>query len=124
MNDTTKMLRQVHPNFLQNGRVSSQAFRPTHKDENLLSVYNGDDINPENAFIHYTEVIGKSSCGVLAVTCGECNSCCLPVKRDPTPFKAHCIIDFTGKTTAQRRKLSGVLRDFSIKRGWLYRMTP
>ena len=39
----TLFLRQIHPTFVQNGRPTSQAFRPTPKDENQLSVYNGEN---------------------------------------------------------------------------------
>ncbi|OQC41352.1 MAG: hypothetical protein BWX66_00754 [Deltaproteobacteria bacterium ADurb.Bin058] len=46
MNVHTLLLRQIHPDFIQNQRVSSQAFRPTPKDERKLSVYDGDLITP------------------------------------------------------------------------------
>ena len=39
MNPTTRRLRQIPPAFVQNGRVSSAAFRPTPKDVRRLSVY-------------------------------------------------------------------------------------
>ena len=42
MTPDTLLLRQIHPGFIQGGRVTSQAFRPTPKDEFLLSVDNGD----------------------------------------------------------------------------------
>jgi hypothetical protein len=45
VNDSTLLLRQIHPGFFQYGRPSSQAFRPTPKDEKMLSVYDGDMIS-------------------------------------------------------------------------------
>ena len=39
MNSKTILLRQIHPIWIQQGRVTSQAFRPTPKDENKLSVF-------------------------------------------------------------------------------------
>jgi hypothetical protein len=42
MTEATLLLRQVHPSFIQHGRVTSQVFRPTLKDKRLLSVYDGD----------------------------------------------------------------------------------
>ena len=39
MNDDTLLYRQVHPNWTVDGGISWQAFRPTPKDEGLLSVY-------------------------------------------------------------------------------------
>jgi hypothetical protein len=55
MQSDTLLLRQIHPGFIQNGRVTSQAFRPTPKDKKKLSVYDGDKIDPEAAYRHYTE---------------------------------------------------------------------
>ena len=53
MNSQTLLLRQIHPSFIQQGRVTSQAFRPTPKDEMKLSVYDGDQMTPEEAFEHF-----------------------------------------------------------------------
>jgi len=39
VNDSTLLHRQVNPAFVQSGRVTSQAFKPTPKDQGLLSVY-------------------------------------------------------------------------------------
>lgn len=49
MTEATLLLRQIHPTFIQYGRVTSQAFRPTPKDEDQLSVDNGDMITAEEA---------------------------------------------------------------------------
>jgi hypothetical protein len=38
MTPETLLLRQIHPSFVQAGRVTSQAFRPTPKDGSLLSI--------------------------------------------------------------------------------------
>jgi len=40
--DKTLLLRQVHPNFIQNGEVASIAFKPNDNDKGCLSVYDGD----------------------------------------------------------------------------------
>lgn len=61
MNQDTLLLRQIHPSFVQASNVSaqvfsvtSQAFKPTPKDEYMLSVYNGDKFQPDVAYEHYT----------------------------------------------------------------------
>lgn len=64
MNPTTLLYRQVNPSWIQSGRVTSQAFKPTPKDERRLSVYDGDLITPADAWRHYTESLGFSSVGV------------------------------------------------------------
>ena len=45
MTPDTLLLRQIHPSFIQYGRVTSRAFRPTAKDEFLLSVDDGDRVS-------------------------------------------------------------------------------
>lgn len=39
LSDAGELLhRQVHPNWIRDGRITSQAFRPTKKDDNKLSI--------------------------------------------------------------------------------------
>ena len=42
MTPDTLLFRQVNPGWIREGRVTSQAFKPTAKDEKKLSVYDGD----------------------------------------------------------------------------------
>jgi tRNA(Ile2) C34 agmatinyltransferase TiaS len=74
MTTQTLLLRQVNPSWVQAGRVTSQAFKPTQKDNKMLSVYDGDQIEPEASWRHYTEQLGHLSVGVLAVIVAECQS--------------------------------------------------
>lgn len=120
MTETTLLLRQVHPSFVQAGRVTSQAFRPTPKDKNLLSVYDGDQITAEQSFVHYTNQLGYESVGVMAVTVGECAAEELPVQPDPTPFPEHIVINFAGFNTNQIEKKSKKLKARAEDRGWQY----
>ncbi len=68
MTGTTMLLRQIHPSFVQAGYSTSQAFRPTPKDEAKLSGYDGDRITAEASFVHYTTVWKLASVGAMAVT--------------------------------------------------------
>lgn len=117
MNDTTLLLRQVHPSFVQHGRVTSQAFRPTPKDENKLSTYDGDQIDPEAAWTHYTSALGFNSHGVMAVSFVECP---LPVVPDPDPFPEHVVIDFSGLNRKAAEDAAKHLRAMATARGWLF----
>jgi hypothetical protein len=72
MEDSTLLYRQINPLFVQNGNISSQAFRPTTKDNNKLSVYDGSLISSKNAYEHFTGILGCSSIGVMAVSVREC----------------------------------------------------
>ncbi len=121
MNSDTMLLRQVHPTFSQNGRVSSQAFRPSPKDESLLSVYDGEQISPAAAHDHYTGTLGCSSIGVMGVQVRECEALELPARPDPAPFREHAVIDFSshGRKAAERKAKQ--LRARAEHRDWLHR---
>lgn len=121
MNDSTLLLRQIHPGFLQDGRPSSQAFRPTPKDEKTLSVYDGDKISPADAWNHYCSRSGLASSGVLAVSVNECCVLELSVIPDPEPFPEHVVIDFSGYGKGEVEKKAKQLKIQAETRGWLYK---
>jgi len=121
MKAETELLRQINPNFIQDGRVSSQAFRPTPKDEGRLSVYDSDLIDPSAAFAHFTGNLGFQSCGVQAVTVAECAGLDLPARPDPAPFPEHAVIDFSAFQKRQVEGKAKQLRVLAEARGWRYR---
>lgn len=120
MTPETLLLRQIHPAFVDNGQVSSQAFRPTPKDEQQLSVYDGDMILPPASWDHYTSVLRCQSAGVMAVTVAECEELKLPARPDPTPFPEHAVIDFVGLSKGQTESKGKKLRDRAVAKGWLF----
>ena len=125
MNSGTLLLRQIHPAWLRDNRVTSQAFLPTPKDLGFLSVYDGDNITPEDAWIHYTEVERLTSAGVIAVTIEECEQSGLRVSHDPTPDNPeHITIDFNGLSRGQARRMARKLATLANERGWLFRPPP
>lgn len=121
MTDETLLLRQINPSWVQQDRVTSQAFRPTPKDERLLSVYDGDMITPEQSWKHYAEQLGHKSVGVMAVSVIECTEQELSVRNDREPFPEHAVIDFTDLGTGQVEKKSKRLRVAAESRGWRFR---
>lgn len=76
--------RQVHPSFLQQGPVGSQAFRPTTKDQGQLSVSRGAMATAAEAFLLYTTELNLPSGGVWSVSVAECGAQDLP------PIRTHC----------------------------------
>jgi hypothetical protein len=88
MTESTLLLRQIHPSFVKLGRVTSQAFRPTPKDEQKLSVYDGDLIEPAAAWEHYRKR-NLESVGVMAVTVEDCRKEDLVVRSSPAHFRLH-----------------------------------
>lgn len=120
MTDATMLLRQVHPSWVQQGRVTSQAFRPTPKDKHLLSVYDGDLITAADSWTHFSGTLGFPSVGVMAVTVAECSTLDLPARPDPEPFPEHAVIDFSGLAENQIEKKGKRLKVKAEERGWLH----
>lgn len=120
MTPQTLLLRQINPSFIQAGRVTSQAFRPTPKDENLLSVYDGDQIQALAAWQHFTAAPNCRSAGVMAVSHTECNAEQLPINPDGVPFPAHVSIDFSAFSKNDVEKKAKVLTRHAQTRGWLF----
>ena len=115
MNYQTLLLRQVHPNFLPEGELSSQAFYPFPKDRGRLSVYDGDQISAEASYHHYTRDLECSSAGVWGVNCGEVASAGLTSQPDPiTNSPAHAYIDFGRRGDKECRKLAKKLKEFAL----------
>lgn len=120
MTDATMLLRQVHPSWVQQGRVTSQAFRPTPKDKHLLSVYDGDLITAADSWTHFSGTLGFPSVGVMAVSVAECSTLDLPARPDPEPFPEHAVIDFSGLAENQIEKKGKRLKAKAEERGWLH----
>ena len=120
MTPDTPLLRQIHPNFVQGGRVTSQAFHPTPKDENLLSVDNGDRIDAQQAYLRFTGNPQCRSAGVMAVLHTECIEQGLPVLEDGQPYPEHCSIDFSALSASERKRKAKHLAHAAQERGWLF----
>lgn len=119
--DEHTLHRQVHPSWVQDGRITSQAFSPTPKDAGLLSVYDGNQIAAEPSFIHYTTVQKLAAVGAVTVTAGEVVAIGLPWRLDPEPFPEHAVIDYTGLPTAGKVKAKAqALAERARQRGWTY----
>ena len=121
MNDATLLLRQIHPQFVRNDRVTSQAFTPRASDGNRLSVYDGDQIAPVAAWRHYTAEQSLDSAGVLAVTVAECAGLGLAARPDPDPFPEHAVIDFGARGAGAIGRAAKQLGALANERGWLHR---
>lgn len=122
MNNDTLLYRQVHPRWVVDGKITSQVFKPTRKDGFLLSVYNGDMITAQEAWDHYTKVLGYLSYGTIAVSVSECSYQGLPVRPDPLPYPEHTVIDFTNLGRSQIERKADSLRIVAVSRGWQFRL--
>jgi len=93
-----QLYRQVHPSWIQEGRVTSVAWKPTPKDRGLLSVSRAKRCTAAESFAHHTQKLQLQSAGVWAVTVQDCTKAKLAVFEDPieapVPDPAHAVIDF------------------------------
>jgi hypothetical protein len=115
------LYRQVHPTWVEDGVPSSQAFAPTRKDKGKLSIARGRLVTAEDAYRHYTDVLGLSSAGTWAVMVGEARTTTLesfaePLHDDP----AHGYVDFRelGRREAERK--AKLLLPHAVDRGRLH----
>jgi hypothetical protein len=117
----TVLMRQINPNFFIDEYLSSQAFTPFPKDEGRLSVYDGDIMNAQQSFLHFTETLRFKSVGVWGITNTEVEKTGLTGNPDPLQdFSAHAFVDFRSVSTKEWRKLAKKLRTFAVNRGRLY----
>jgi hypothetical protein len=122
MTSDTLLWRQAHPNFMDGKRPTSQVFFPFPKDNGKLSVYDGDQVNAEDSYKHYTEVLKNESASVWAVIKSEADSHGVPASSDPLPnFAAHAKVDFNFKPEKECRKIAKRLKALAIARGCQYR---
>ena len=122
MSPETLLLRQAHPNFMNGLAITSQVFMPFPKDDGELSAYDGDQIGAEDSFKHYTEVVGKESTSVWAVTKAEADG--EGVTGGPAPLPdspAHAKIDFGILPEKSCRKIAKRLKTIAQARGCQYR---
>jgi hypothetical protein len=125
MKNDTLLHRQINPSFVQGDSVSSQAFivtsqafKPTPKDNGRLSVYNSEKFTAQKAFEHFTE--NYQSRGTLSVTVEECHNESLGVNEDNIPFDGHTSIDFHEFSGSAIDKKAKKLRNYAMARGWQY----
>ncbi len=118
------LYRQVNPGWIREGRITSQAFKPTAKDQKKLSVYDGDRMTAQQAYRHYTHQLGLTSVGVMALTVAEWWQQKLPVTCYPEPFPEHVVIDFRDCSNADIKTKAKYLTRAAVLRGWQYLVDP
>ncbi|MEI6673712.1 MAG: hypothetical protein WCO57_00895 [Verrucomicrobiota bacterium] len=107
------LYRQVHPTHAPAGNPSSQAFNPTPKDQEKLSVDDAGLVTAEGSWNHFTKNLGFQSAGTWAVSFEEIEaSGDLVLLRNPVDVPAnpsinnpaHCLIDFNKLPSKGQKK--------------------
>lgn len=121
MTPETILLRQAHPKFMDGELPTSQVFYPFPKDEGKLSVYDGDQISPEDSYHHYTAILANESHSVWGVSGAETQSEGVVPVADPLEnFPSHTLIDFQDMSDKQCRKVAKKLKAHAMARGCLF----
>lgn len=63
--------RQIHPSWVTDGRATSQAFKPTPKDNSKLSVSRSSKVSAKESFDYHTNELQLTAVFTLAVTAAE-----------------------------------------------------
>lgn len=118
------LFRNVHPEFVAEGRLGSRAFLATKSSDFELSVCRSSLTAPADAYALHIGPKQLKSVGVWAITVGECKAQALTVLGDPVatpvPDAAHAVVDFTQISDKERKKLSQILRRHAEDRGRVY----
>lgn len=118
--DDEVLLRQVLPEWIQEGRPSSAAFSPNSGDSGSLSVDRNSIMEPKLAFEAYLGR-GLRSGGVWGVSVGECKAeglACYADQMDDNP--AHALVHFGEATKSAQRRTGARLRERAHVRGCLH----
>lgn len=113
--------RNVHPDWVDDGVLSSQAFRPNSGDDGQMSVGRSSVVSASDHFSEYVAVPNKSG-GIWALSVQEVDDQSLRVvddsKADPPPLlTGHAYVDFRDVGGKQEKKRGAKLRDRAAERG-------
>jgi hypothetical protein len=113
--------RNVHPLFVLDNRITSQAFLLKKEDLGQLSVQQNSKASAKVAYERYT-ALGYESAGIWSVTIAECDELNLKVYDDPLDNDdSHSIVDLTAYSSKQARKLTDKLSRKAQDRGCQYK---
>ena len=125
--ETELLFRQVHPNFLDAGEISSAAFRPSAKDAGRLSVDRSTLTTSEDSFLLHTAAKKLASAGTYAVSVeefSEVDVSCYPdpldASGDQPENPAHAYGDFNGLSSGKQKAVAKRLKHKAASRGCLH----
>jgi hypothetical protein len=114
------LLRQTHPNWMDEERPVSRHFLPNSNDAGQLSSDRSSLTTPREAFEAYLAKQLKTA-GTWGVTVGEYGAEGLSCYSDPlSDNHAHAVIDFSAHEEKAQKGLSKKLYRKAIDRGRLY----
>lgn len=120
------LFRQIHPQSYQNGRLSTDRFKPQPNDAGFMSVDRSTLTTAEKSHSLYASM-GKKSAAVYGLSVAEFLSEALKVYADPieadgvSPANpAHAVVDYTAFDERKWKNISKRLAVFALARGALH----
>jgi hypothetical protein len=120
------LLRQVHPNFIEEGVPSSQTFQPSPKDKDRLSVDRQSLVTPADSYAAFLST-GFKSAAVYGITVVEFEAENISCHADPiAPVgkapgnSAHALADYSGHSKSQQKVVAKRLKRKALARGCLF----
>lgn len=114
------MLRQTHPDWMDEGRPVSRHFLPNSRDGGLLSSDRGALTTPREAYEAYLAKSRKTA-GTWGITVGEYVGEGVSCYSDPLDDNhAHALVDYSASTEKEQKKISKKLYRKAVDRGCLY----
>ena len=114
------LYRQIREIHIQDGRVTSAAFKPATSDQGLPSVNASWKTTAEVAMARAT-ALGLVPVAVYAVSCDECYDLGLKAWEDPEdgppPDPSHSVIDFRQHGRGAQDSKGKKLREKALERG-------
>ena len=102
IDDATPLHRQLVHNWIRNGRITSQGFRPTRKDDNILSLAHGEIVSPEESQQRH-RARGYQSDAVATITGADCRQVNLRPIHDGDPAPEHVSMPFPPDASNSQR---------------------
>lgn len=116
------LMRQLHPNNIQEGRLWSGAFTPTKADAGHLSADRDSIISPKDAYERYLKAKALMQAGgTWGVSINEFAMLGLDCYADAIPGNdAHTLVDFAAKGADREKGLGKIAASKASARGRLY----
>ena len=100
---STELHRQLVADWVVNGRITSQGFVPTRKDDNKLSLAHGGIVSPaESQQLHRNR--GYRSDAVATITGSDCIQVGLMPIHDADPWPEHVSLPFAPELSNKSKR--------------------
>lgn len=120
------LFRQIHPNFLEKGQPSSDRFRPSAGDQNLMSVDRGVLTTAAASHALYN-ANGRVSAAVFGLSVADLATESVTCKSDPLgdnagqqANSAHALADYSVHSEKAQKNVAKRLKLRAVARGCLH----